>query len=1342
MESVSSSNIDNLCARLSNNGYPVGSCVLVKPSETSELVYLFTATHCLKEVKSTADLAVEMYNPAEKGFTVFKLNDEIKKIDDPATDLSILEISAAVSGRKIPFIAVGIEYDQGEQYFFRGFPQAVKSLEPEEDYGILQTPSGRVIKGISNHTKISQKCLSEELVKGFSGSGFFVNRKNGKILIGVVSKYNEGLNCFEGVNFIGVNDLLRVGNLEEIQFSKVREAEPEISNPELVGSLNDQLEFAEELYERLMPFSALKAVDKLMVVIQDSSISALDKRKFNARSSYLRANCLREDSKVPDREYCDLFVRAYKLHPQPLKHKERAARAYHDLGQPVESSLIIEEILAEDPLNAYALAIKCQIHSETTVDASVARNPVFKRLKVHYLLKNSGKVSTDSLAEVFQEEKDSLTLPDKISRDELAYWWYLAQYIMQDCLAKIKVYNFHTPVDLKNDSALDYANKLLRLIGKRVNDTEIQDSLTFRIARFDFWFTQYLLTRNSQSVFEMCQLFIGTQHEDQVASPFDKVVLPISEDVPSRITSLCICLLEIEEFLKVTKLLEDYPKERYGLLWQFGGYAFLKLDNHEKASEYFKAYLEEIETIGESEVLNLFGYIEYFYSEKIPVSEIWESITTGRTFESEALRSLLMAFCFRFDDDKRNEVRNLCEKLETYAFTERRFQITIPICLMAIGDLERAEVMLKPLIDFSKPSNELGWYIECLYRMGNKTDQLLKILGRWRLNFEPNHVHIEKELHILGYIRDYQGIEDAARIGLKAFPGSYKYWFSLINAMVRSAKPEKIEEARELMANGAIIMAAKMEWQRAFRLAGLCTTVSLRELGREILYNVLQANFDNSSVKTAYMTTEVMEKESESYEHPEVATEDCVIRLIDDAGKDSVLSLKSSLIESNPLVMLAIGKRVGESFVHNKSLGNAKTYTITMIFDKYVGQKVLLYDELERNPATQPEVESMNIIEEGGFDGMIEKFKSTFGAAGSIRKDSVNKLFEEFKNKKIGFTELAVVIQNDYYQTWQFITSDYNDGFPVVPLNVKRLAFDENKEIVLDYSTLFTLIRIEEVTELTYKYKPFIISQRIVDSLRGQLQEMKLSRPGTHSMSITLDSVTPILIPDDFYINKENELQKIIDWVNKNTRTEVVPEMFEYCIDSPELDVNTQIVVETAMLATKPNRILLSDELFYLNYTLNSLDIKVLSIENFLLDHFRDEYKDVLLPELLKFNYRGLTVDSSVLIGLHEKSNTALTKSSNQHTLFNKSLYGICPLFNDNPNNIASVSRFLKSLYSEPFDLWYKQMTSRRVLGFLFDGANETVLPRLTKLIQRDFRLLGDHLDHVIEDVQFVLGDL
>lgn len=1314
---------------------------MVKPSETSELVYLFTATHCLKKVGSVADLAVEMYNLVNKSFTEVKLNEGVKRIDDPAADLSILEISAVISHQKIPFIAVSLEYEQGEKYFLRGFPQAVNALAPEEDYGVLQTPSGRVVKGNSNHTKIGQTCLTEELIKGFSGSGLFVQRGSEKVLIGVVNEYNDGINRFEGVNFIEINPLLRSNGLEEVQFSVSEEAQPETSNPELVESLNNQLKAAEEQYEDLMPFSALRTVEKLIVTIQDSSIPAKAKKMLNAKSFYLKANCLRENTEAPDQEYNHLFIRAYKLYPQPVKHKERAARAYYDLNQPAESALIIKEILEEDPFNPYALAIKCQIDPETVVDPSVYRSPIFKRLKVYYLLKRDGNASTVSLAEIFQEEKDALTLPDEISRDELAYWWYLAQYIMQDCLTKIKVYNFHSPVDLKNDSALDYANKLLRLIGKRVNDTEIQDSLTFRLARCDYWFTQYLLTRTRQSVFKMYELFNGTQQEDQLFSPFEEVVLPVSEDLSSRISCMCICLLEIKEFEKVTKLLEKTTSEKHGLLWQFGGYAFSQTNRHGKAVEYFTEYLNEINLIGKTDTLNLFNIIEYLYELEWPVDKIWEFISTGRDFENENFKILLMASCFRLDENKHNEVKALCEKLDHTDFTECRFKYMFVACLMAIGNLKKAEEILEPLIDFDKPSPELEWYIMCLQGMRTKTARLLEILKHWRLNFEPGHAYIDLELYILSYVRDYQAIENAARTGLKAHPDNPEYWFSLFNAMVRAAKPGKEEEIKDHLTNQAKIVATKIEWQRAFKLAGLCAIVGLRELSRDILYDTLQANADNSLVKTAYLTTEVIEKESESYEHPMVATEDCVVRLKDDAGKDSVLSLKSSLIESNPLLVLAIGKRVGESFVHNKSLGNAKTYTITMIFDKYVGQKVLLYNELERNPATQPEVESMNIIEEGGFEGMIEKFKNTFGAAGSMRKDSINKLFEEFKNRKIGFTELAIAVQNDYHQTWQFITSDYNDGFPVVPLNVKRLAFDGDKEIVLDYSTLFTLIKLEEVTGLTHKGKLYFISQRIVDSLREQLQEMKLTRPGTHSMSITLESVTPILIPDDFYIKKENELQKIIDWIGENTRTEAVPEMFEYCIDSPELDVNIQIVVETAMLATKPNRILLSDELFHQNYTLNSLDINVVSIENYLLDHFRAEYKDVLLPELLKLNYRGLTVDSSVLTRLLEESNIALTRSSNQHTLFHKSLYGICPLFNDNPENISSVVRFLKSVYSESSDLWYKQMISRKVLRFLFDGANTTVLPRLKNLIQREFRLLGDHLDHIIEDVQFVLGN-
>ena len=1313
---------------------------MVKPSETSELVYLFTATHCLKDVKSVADLAVEMYNPIGKSFTEFKFNDGIKRIDDPAADLSILEISAVISHRNIPFIAVSLNYEQDEKYFLRGFPQAVNALVPEEDYGVLQTPSGRVIKGNSNHTKMGQTCLTEELIKGFSGSGLFVQRGAAKVLIGVVNEYNGGLNRFEGVNFEGINLLLRNSGLEEVQFSISEEAQPETSNPELVGSLNSQLKAAEEQYEHLMPFSALTAVGKLIATIQDSSIPAKEKKILNAKSCYLKANCLREDTEVPNQEYNNLFIKAYKLYPQPVKHKERAARAHLDLNQPVESLLIIEKILEEDPLNAYALAIKCQIDPETVVDTTIAQSPIFKRLKVHYLLKKDGNATTDTLAEIFQEEREALTVPDNISREELSYWWYVAQYVMQDCLVKIKVYNFNRPANLKNDTALKYANDLLERISKRVKGSEIQNSLTFRVVRFDFWFTQYLISRNEQAVLKMYEIFVGTSSENQISSPFEETILPISKDVSGRISSLCICLLEIKGFAKVSNLLEENPNERRGLLWQLGGYAFSQLENHEKALQYFIGYLNEIKLINETDVINISKIIEYLYEQEWSVDQIWDLIASGKSFENESLSSLLMAFCFRFDDTRHNEVRELCSKIDPSNFVESRFKFMYVACLMALGDLAKAEEILAPLIDFNEPSAEFQWYIMCLLGMKTKTDRLLDLLSHWRLNLKPSYAYVDLELDILEYIRDYPAIEDAAKVGLNTFPNNPKYWFSMVNAIVRDAKPEKLEEVKGYMGERAIAMAAKMEWRRAFRLAGLCTIVGLRDLGKEILYNTLQIHADNSLVKHAYLTADVVENESDPFKHPEVAVENCVIRLKDDAGKGSVLNLKPSSLESNPIAALAIGKRVGESFIYNKSLGNAKTYTITMIFDKYVGQKVLLYDEFEKNPAAQPEVESMNIIDEGGFEGMTKKFIEMFGASGSMRKDAVKEIFEDFKNKKIGFTQLATVCQDDYYQAWQLITSDYNGGFPIIPLDVKKYRLDIDTEIVIDCSTLFTLIKLEENTGLSYGTKPFIISQRIIDSIRNQLNDLKFNRQGTFSMSITLESVTPVQLPKDFYEKRKNELQNIVDWIDKNTKSEAVPEMFEYCIDAPEMEMNTQSLVETVMLASKPNRALLSDEFLLFGFTINSNIIEFVSIENFLLKFFFSEYEKKYLPELLKLNYRGLTVDASTLQSLFETSNTSLSKASDEHSLFNKSLCGISPLYNDYHENIATVAKFLKSIYSEPSDLWYKQMISRKVLGFLFEGANPTVLPRLEELIEKEFRLLGDHQDHVNDDIKFVLG--
>lgn len=1291
----SSDPLQDFTIRLSVNGQALGSGFLVSPKSDPQFVYLITALHCLEGLEIGASLSIDRFN-YKTGIldSVGIAPDEFRIIafQRDISELCLVRFLKNKLSYDIPEILIRRAPTAGINYSFRGFPKAYGNNEPLEIEINKISNLGKTFIGKTDETLEDNLTTAPSNVKGFSGSGVF-RLVNGQVeLSGMITHY-KAFNRFAICPFVLLDDLLEREGLPRWLLLPPLETVDQLAQKTTPASYYELssrfFASAELLIEELKPSQANNILDTALPQIKKDPIDEHDRKSLLAQLHFLKGLAMNDLGSGED-SYDSLIV-AYRLLPSNLDYQERAAIALLKTGQKEEALELAEQILNIHRANPRAWVVLSQIFPDTDVPSEVSHLTIFKTLSISFWKSNQSQVPISDFAIYFKEEASQrIQPPHKIPRSDLYYWFYLAQFVFFDFLtSNLKIHSIKKNDQLANAEPLLYVAKLYESILKRVDQTELKEHKTFLLCQFDFLICKYFLTGDKTFVTRAYRIFTSDEADPLAFNP----IAPLRDRVPARAFDMLICLLQVGETGKAMKIFENYPEPFDPHLYLLKAYATEKEGNKSESMELYKQYLSHCKLIGQLELGNFCDVITILKGFKVPDESLLQLSLANKSFDEPHYELLLRAFIKLDSTEDLDEVSDLCQRV----YTEDRNKLDLPLSgllgfmFFKLGSAEKTVDLLSGQIDIQVSSEEHRLYIIALRQSGKDFRKLFELLENWRKSLPADDELTEIEVNLSNELRNHQLTEQAARHGIKHFPTNPLYIVRLIDALNWQ---EKRDELIPLL-DKSKLTGLELHWRTFFQLGNVCFVNEDYETGLDLYYHGLKKYPNDPQVFESYFMNMASYPEVNKMPYPEVAVEGNVVQLAFE-GKDIIIELTPSEIAYKPLAKNLLGCRVGQQvIVADHMTRRNKSYTIVKIVDKYRGQLVLFSDRINKNPDAAENVRVI-VFDENDPESFFAQMQQQFGQQGTEIKALREEYLDKFHNREICFTQLYRWVFGDKpLSAWRHITSRYSRGFPVVPLiKQKDWNTESSTEFVLDFSTIFTLFHVCVDNDLRVEGKPFIISQLLKDYILSEAVECRIRQREHIGVEITEESVESDLLSQQQIDQQSQYYRDLLAWINKYCRTDFDPRILNIKFkknSSEEIDLHQRCLVDTIQLANNPSRLLLSDD--SLHYADGSA-IKAITVEHFLAKYHHSNYLEKFSFNLIRLNYRGLTLQSAHLFQCFRQDQPFDDAQSDFQLVLNSFL----PVNNPSGLNLFHILMFIRDLYAAKTKLKTKREVSSMVV--------------------------------------------
>ncbi|QHV95624.1 PIN domain-containing protein [Spirosoma endbachense] len=1351
--------INNLSVRLTVAGQPVGSGFVVV-SDSNEYSYVLTARHCFANLGELNEISVDWYDYDQCTFTSLL----VRVADCPLLfyeaqdtyDGAILVIPRSQLPVQVtPVVLVSyINHDQA--FRFRGYPDALSNQHPEELDATAGLCLGHQIKLKVPESVEDNITIAYSNVKGFSGSGLFRQENNHVYVAGIITDYQVGIKRFIAHTLNPLNALLRTSNLPEMYILEASATSNNVAQNDSVDFVDQcrrLLDEAEQAWEELRPRQGMSIVRAVRNNLNEAVLSTDRRNLLLARVNYLEglnAGDLREEVDVDK-----LFIEANALAPSVLSYQERAADAYLNKEQPDKAYEIAETILKAQPFNPYAWLIIAHLEPNQPVPPAAQSEPAYK---VGYLtklgkLKGDGTIRTSDYTDLFRSEISGQEIPSSISRKRVYYWSYIAQFALHELMSGLKrIHNLQRPKELLGNSQLKYAHDLFERICLRVENSDLRNDKFFQVLRFEFCYCRYFLTDDDSTAHHMAEqlfdLFIGTKQV--VALPYLPNRPAAIEAIPHRLIDLLQILFGQQEGQKMLDAINaDKIYSNEPILDLYKGMAYELINCPKEKIKSFQSYLSRTDNLVDLDVINFLAPIQVLLSSGISIESIQQLAIDGKTFEQPYYKHLLEAFLWVGEQKPKDRARSCAEQVKQHwSILPDMLQMVIVRIFMRLEDWSVAKELLAQLCNENEESEELLLFIITIYNERKDIARFLRLVANWRAKFTPHPSLIRDELSVYQSLRNWVKMEEVAIYGLTNFPDSVAYWFDLVRSLYSQGATKKEALLAQLSLDHHLFRD-DFTTEARFTLIHFCFTVGLNTKGLELSYRVLKANPNNPGIQQSYFSLSTNYKAFDNLDVPQTAQPDMVVRLQLE-GDIQLLELTEEAIQYNRVAKATIGLAVGESFkLHDQLMHRDEEYTVVQIMDKYSGQLAFIMKNSEQ-PFSGLAMRSMEIpTDEAGeldFDKFHQQLQELFGPEGTKQKIITDELRQKFAKGEIGFTELCQgAYGGDPVAAWNYATSDYASGFPLVPICLQNtLSQSEATEYVLDFTSLFTLFFLSKIKSITFEKTPFIVSQFLIDYISLELETARNERGSAMSEEILVDRITPHFYPEDQQQRRAIFYQELLDWIHAHCKPDYAPERlgsdFVDRDDDRELFPEDRAFVssfsDTLLLANRPNRIWITDD--YLPYR-SSIGLALITTEHFLHREYSQLYLNQLWLDLVGFNFRGLTLGANQLYRVFKESLLEDAHQKNYH----RAMFSFSKQYNPEPRLLIAVILFLKMVYKEPFTLDYKRQVSQAMLRRHFTGTSsvterDVLLIRL--LIDSEFKLMGDLGNFLKEDLNIALG--
>lgn len=1020
-------------------------------------------------------------------------------------------------------------------------------------------------------------------------------------------------------------------------------------HPQLKSEWERQIKIYSDSIRYFKPNTALNLLLELQKSIDTSESQPSD--SIFATIEFLKAQCY--DMLGNKEDSYKSYIKAYRKRSSSVIFIEKACYSYYKIGEIPQVNILIDELLKEDQYNTVAWALKILIQNTLEFEDDIQYVPPFVRNDINFcqiIFYNT--IENSVLSNQLNRYKKYLKTPkiseynnSKITIDNYKnkiFWieYFLNEYINVLYINFSKIYkgNIELLIFIK-----EISTELLSVVSK----SEIMDN--FSTLKFFNKYADYVINESRDAVLEMRLIYPSVKNQNKITL----LILANSLQLIGE-ESYALDIINAQE----KKCIESFNLEL------FCHFKANNIDDYIRVSKEMIHNTKIVDNISIQYIFDILRTLCYYKKEK---AITYDEIINDKEFETENLKILIEEYLNVILKIEKSETISKLESIEEYFLKEKSNLVYyIAWSYYILEEFERSILLFNKYINKEVESKDLLCYINSLDASRSHNKELLKLLEYWRENFSFNEDLLRIEADLCKQLPDWDKCVKICELFLSIYKDEESFIVLHLLALNNIADENRIVKIQSI---AETLKSHKfLKNQNAKNACNIFIQNNLNEIALEILYREA-FEVENKNARMDYFTYTAVMPEI-LFKEKEIVELGCFVKYQFNNVSHYIQILDDS---QNVLAENFLGHKKGDVVTIKRPYTNkTDDYSILRIMNKYLYLFDTIVEEVNANPHSGMPLQSIEFNNQTP-EGLSETLVSAFGEDGTTRKEMQEKNFDEYYNYRLSYTEIIVQNYSSDFIGGYYSLINSNKGFAQIPISIySTYEFDDKREFVIDFTSLFMLFQLHLEQNLTYN-KKFIISRFVVDYIKARLKQEKFKPKEQMFIDVTNDGVNPVVKSENSIKKDILYLENLIAWIDDNCIETISENTLDYTRRLDDKIKNTtfsKYLIDNLMLIMdSEDRILLSDDLIYFKfYSINSF--KILSTELFIKLLFPDN--DSLSIEFIKNKYYGYSPSPESVFCEFKKK---VEKISNQyqHCLNNMSL-GINPT----KETIYTSVRFLK----------------------------------------------------------------
>lgn len=893
-----------------------------------------------------------------------------------------------------------------------------------------------------------------------------------------------------------------------------------------------ELQWKDRIDTYVATLKAFKPQTALDLLIAFENSFALGTKKpteeFKATINYQKGICHQFLGNAD--ESSKSYIIAYSLNQSIQSYKEKVALAYYRLSDKNNAKKLSEELLKENPFNPIACSILVLISDDIEVTINKTPPIVYKDTLFQSILWRN--LSTNYQKILFLEEKGIIQKYDVFNIDKITVNNFEeAVYCSEVAITTfIRNYNYTGFLEFEfiDINLFNHIKLSLEKFIAAIKDTEIGNK--YYLFNFYYLFSCYILHKKQDFVLQMRECVLKFDIKQYLEIHLCANALQIEKlydfalDILNRCNSSTIEYYSLKAHIFLAKEdIEGYIKINLDCL-----YSITNIDNRILLG-----------------VLNILLSIKHFkYFNRLDILTFFEN----KTFEDENIESLIRINIAWFNDDIKDDEQIKLEHLECYYEDDVNIQYFIANIYFYATKYESAVKIYEKYVNTNTPPRVLYYYIMTLSNLNTKTNTLLSLLKKWRLNdFYNNENLLRYEISLRKLEYNWNEIIEVCNIGLNE-NSNHEYFLS--EKILALDRLEKIDQDFDNLVNSY----GNLKIQNNNNIVSVIDVFKRRnyvDIALDFLYNNCDQDINLHmlylDICIVYSQKSLLNDKLKEF--PLVEYDTYIKYTIDE--KMNFIHVSEGNKSNIELINSLLGRKAGESFfIKSKYSNKESNITIHRIMDKYLFLHDSIYQKIHDNPMSEYPMESID-IKDLTFEGVNEMFSKMFGSQGDEQELHKNKLLKEYYEGKQSLFNIIISIYDcNYIGGYYNLINEYS-GINILPIVLyKNVQSSKDSQYIIDFSSLPLLYQIEERHAVKYNEK-FLISRHLVEILKRQIRIKEAEPVSEMSLTIKSDEVIPHFYPIENFKKNIEYYKSLLSWINNNC---------EECISTESLNVKRQLL--------------------------------------------------------------------------------------------------------------------------------------------------------------------------------------